>query len=515
MKLGEFEKWVQRAIDGDLDEGEWRALEEALLESAEFRRIFRHSFRTHDLIRLHAEASVSAYSVGRSRLPGAEMLARQRRKAVKAAFISAAAILLLSAVLLRHVLTTAPENRIAVSPGTIYHLARTHAVSPNQSESLQPRDRIVIDAGAMRLDLKNGVMVLLKGPAEAEFVDAGCLSLEKGSVFCQVPAAARGFTIESKRIRLVDLGTEFGMEVQDGMSPEVHVFRGKVQVRALEGRRDGMVLEKGQSATLSTVGSWTLGEADDGRFFQSLPTELPHFRLSFDRIEGERLEVEGCLPESESLEARWPSMGAELDRGKIGTAVHFDGEGEAITSNWRGISGDLPRTLCAWIRLDEAPEFRRFQPIVGWGRFRGGEDADVGVGKCELLVFRKTPEEAPQLRLSFDGLLLTGSLPLTEGQWHHVAAVYHGGRISEDHPPVELYVDGQLDPIDPERSLYRLGLFDTPMTSSDGLPLLIGSSPSPEPDRGFRGSIDELFVFGSALTQAQVMNLMANGELED
>ena len=73
--------------------------------------------------------------------------------------------------------------------------------------------------------------VVIEGPATLAIETARRAHLAIGRLVAHVPAAARGFTVASPSVTVVDLGTEFGLDVDAAGTSEVQVFQGKVELR--------------------------------------------------------------------------------------------------------------------------------------------------------------------------------------------------------------------------------------------------------------------------------------------
>jgi hypothetical protein len=87
-----------------------------------------------------------------------------------------------------------------------------------------------IDSGLIHLNLKRGVDLLVEGPAEWSIDSENSATLHAGKLVAMVPARAVGFVLETPSSQIVDLGTEFGVEVNAGSgTTEVHVLRGTVE----------------------------------------------------------------------------------------------------------------------------------------------------------------------------------------------------------------------------------------------------------------------------------------------
>ncbi len=108
----------------------------------------------------------------------------------------------------------------------------------SQSRELKNKDRIytgqppyILRNGIVKIKYDQGVDVLIEGPAEFEIDRAG-VYLEYGRIYSSVSETGYGFTIYSRDTRFVDLGTEFGVEVDRKGRSELHVVDGKVQFYA-------------------------------------------------------------------------------------------------------------------------------------------------------------------------------------------------------------------------------------------------------------------------------------------
>jgi hypothetical protein len=94
--------------------------------------------------------------------------------------------------------------------------------------SVLPGEPLTISSGTMELELKTGVKLIVEGPADWSVDGRNSVSLRSGKLLAHVPTQAIGFTVETPTARIVDLGTEFGVEVSDRGEAEVHVIQGRV-----------------------------------------------------------------------------------------------------------------------------------------------------------------------------------------------------------------------------------------------------------------------------------------------
>ena len=135
--------------------------------------------------------------------------------------------------------------------------------------------------GRAELKFDQGATVTIEGPAEW-FVDgANGATLHSGKLIAKVPPQAVGFTVRTPTAKIVDLGTEFGVEVDAHKQTDVYVIKGKVglftDARADESLRDQqpIILTTGMARRIE------LAQAGAPLVVKDLPIAPEHFsRLS-------------------------------------------------------------------------------------------------------------------------------------------------------------------------------------------------------------------------------------------
>ena len=150
---------------------------------------------------------------------------------------------------------------------------------PNNSFSLQSSVRngqeLSLTGGEVELTYDTGVRLRLFGPARFELKQDGGV-LEHGGLVASVPEAGHGFTIETPNGKVIDLGTQFGVVVDDFGFSEVSVFEGKVEAYPTTLDSQGQkkfALNKGD-ALQWTERSIAQVAADPHRFASSTPANL-------------------------------------------------------------------------------------------------------------------------------------------------------------------------------------------------------------------------------------------------
>jgi hypothetical protein len=114
-----------------------------------------------------------------------------------------------------------------------------HDSSSQASDSLvHPGERHKLTSGRIEQQLERGAWLVIEGAADWSVEGDNSISLRVGKVIARVPNQAIGFTIETPTAKVVDLGTEFGVEVSESGSTEVQVLKGKVRLQPGENEKN-------------------------------------------------------------------------------------------------------------------------------------------------------------------------------------------------------------------------------------------------------------------------------------
>ncbi len=141
---------------------------------------------------------------------------------------------------------------------------------------------VAFSSGLAEVTHRSGTRLLIEGPAVYEITGPNAGRLKRGKLVAEVPPGAEGYVVEYADGRVVDLGTEFAIEVPDGDRPaEVGVFRGEVIVhQGGDPAGPGTPLYTGhavRTASASTTGLRSI-PFDQDRFIRRIPTrEFPWF----------------------------------------------------------------------------------------------------------------------------------------------------------------------------------------------------------------------------------------------
>ncbi len=147
-----------------------------------------------------------------------------------------------------------------------------------------PQDEpIVLTSGLIEIQFVKGTKVLVEGPATFIARDRNQGYLSRGKLVAQVPRRANGFKLQTPQATIVDLGTEFGVEVDESGKTDVHVFQGNV-LAELNGaetadRTVSRVLAANESARFDTANATIDVAASTAvvrqQFVRTLPRQRP------------------------------------------------------------------------------------------------------------------------------------------------------------------------------------------------------------------------------------------------
>src|SRR5205085_1565592 len=79
-----------------------------------------------------------------------------------------------------------------------------------------------LERGLVEIRFQKGARIVMEGPAEVEITSGNSVRMQRGKLTAKVPEAAKGFKVITPKGKVVDLGTEFAMAVEEDGSTEVY-----------------------------------------------------------------------------------------------------------------------------------------------------------------------------------------------------------------------------------------------------------------------------------------------------
>ncbi|HZU35694.1 MAG TPA: FecR domain-containing protein [Gemmataceae bacterium] len=340
----ELPEQLQALIDaylaGRLDEVETRKLERFLLDDERARRYFVRYAQMHIDLHLQGRAHGAAARaleqveglVGRAKARADSVVACQVdagrrprsvagmvRSLLRRRTVRIAAGLLLALVLgygLARAWSNAASDEAAIA--WLVNAQDCTWFGPGPMGNLQSGKILSIEHGLAEIHFRSGARVLLEGPATLELLSPSSARLASGRLTARVPASAAGFTIVSPQGKVIDLGTEFGMQAGSS-STEVYVFQGRVEaVPALAAKVEPspVSLTEHQSARITAGGVLVRPQQPviENQFVRTIvPTvsaEPQTFHLGFDRALPD--SIKDSAGRGTGLTHRLPGTGKDL-----------------------------------------------------------------------------------------------------------------------------------------------------------------------------------------------------------
>lgn len=202
-------------------------------------------------------------------------------------------------------------------------------------------------------------------------------------------------------------------------------------------------------------------------------------------------EAEGSVAQDLSVYGRHALLRgvAWEPAGRAGSALRFDGLGGYLeVPGYPGVLGTAARTVALWLN---AP-IREDMDLTSWGANVPGESWNLSIMRGG-----GRGQRTGAIRVSVTEGSVTGNTQLTDGQWHHVAAVLPLS-VSPHVQDIQLYVDGQIELVSQ--------VTDRPVHTTAGENFRFGAragdSRSP-----FHGLLDEVRIYSRALRPEEIAEL--------
>lgn len=369
-----------------------------------------------------------------------------------------------------------------------------------------------IKSGLAQIEFYQGARVTLEGPAAFRLISANEAFCSAGKLSAHVPPQAKGFRIDTPKGTIVDLGTDFGLDL-NAPAAELHVFKGEVELHAKgaamkalkEGQ--GLTLEEQERQLLANASAFASLAGLEERTAESQRLAFENWlqqaaawdddprllmRLDFQDAAGARSlrnhaarspqvpagSIVGC----DWTEGRWPGK----------RALEFRNVSDRVRLSVPGDHKAL--TLSAWVRVQGLD--RAFNSLF---MVEGYEDGAVH--------WQITRDGKLRLGLAGRGGAVSKDYDAQElftperfGQWLHLATV-----VDPEKKEVRHYLNGECVARVPRAEIFpvRLAVADLGNWNYGGRSDRVAV-------RHFSGAMDEFMLFSQALPDAEISRLSAS-----
>ncbi len=397
--------------------------------------------------------------------------------------------------------------------------------------------------GLAEVEMGDGAVVYLQGPASVHVDTPGSLRLDQGRLTAKAEGQAEGFEVWTPQARITDHGTEFGVSVGESGQEQAEVFSGRVILQPTTPGRDGreVTLRSGQGLAINRDGDTRSISARELSYVRDLEFEALvlaetgsayHRWLAYtyqvrrdpavvayyvfdendvgrnrliNHAAGTEIASDGFLGDGGNTSPpEWTDGRFEQTRAlSFGIDPHGDCRGVIVPdSDALDFAGAM--TLAAWIRFDEAS--------TAWNTILSKRDIPPANLNYQLSVSGQWYEGHCRFQFGtgidsqdFPGFTETPSA--TRGDttdWQHIAVVSDGTTL-------RFYINGE-----------RVAETNQPMPPTvNNAPLLIGtSSPDLQPPwqhgrRPLNGRMSELLLANRAFADRDIRSLYEAGRPQD
>ena len=234
-------------------------------------------------------------------------------------------------------------------------------------------------AGTAELHFDKGTIARLTGPAVLELRSADEVFLERGSVTARVPPPAVGFCVATPLSRIVDLGTEFDVVVEDSGATQTLVRQGRVSLRPQAGRGPQASQEPLAAPVELAVGALdrarisvpdiaaavlpviTVASGSEGRFLGRLSangkTAEFHSRMAFREFRA--LALKQLREAPSQFGQKWPALADGANEG--GRATPKSPKGPAPKGAHSGPAADITSAADGSVEPDAVADDRTIE----------------------------------------------------------------------------------------------------------------------------------------------------------
>lgn len=533
-------QWIEEYCNQTISRDEFARFEKALEGSPELRTALRQYLALDSNLRQGSESLADIESAWSPVQP---------EKVVRfpswIGIAAAAAVAFLVGIGSDWVLSSSPEEIDAVATSdfsieaTANGYAVVHGIIDAKTESgteisagdILGSETISLVSGSARVDFFSGAQVYIEAPAKLEIRSAWEAAFHSGKLRAKVPPAARGFVIEANGRRIVDLGTEFGVDTS-AEEVKVEVFSGKVELEDRE-------LLKGDAVSLTPDGRTTPIQSNIGSF-SNLFTMATGISDSANRSFANWTEYSDSFSCDSRLIAYYPFISKPVDRSdRVPSGLYpknkeLDGAvvlAEWVDGRWGGLKGamefrrpgsrvrvNIPGefgayTFSCWARIDSLD--RQYNALFLADSYQTGEPhwqiRNDGVLMIGVMVDDQAPRPNQPLGHSQFGRSRNYYSPpfwdmTKSGQWLHLVSIYDPSARKAAH-----YVNGEKiseQEIEKEYVTDRLRIGNAEIGNW-------GDPNRKDPSyaiRNLNGRIDELAIFDAALSEKEIKTLYEKGQ---
>lgn len=524
MSPEELHTLIDALLDGDITEADFLRLDAELHVDPAARRAYYERQKLHLLLTNEAQRDA-----GRKTTPPVSVAARRPVFSSNLLALAAALVALFSVTAL--VWQSVHESDVAQTEEA--HAAG-YAVLAGQSDpvwayktpitegDLIPAGPLHLQSGIARLELFSGVSVVLEGDAEFEILSDMEMKVSRGKIRARVPEAATGFRIHTPDGDVVDLGTEFALDLSDARS-EVHVLDGEIEWHpenaAMQRMTEGQAVRKlatGPDEKINADPARFIGidelhqRADASRlqrrqqwldFSRKLSTDprvVVHYRMADSALDQRRVTNHAAATMNGAIVA----AASATDRfGQPASALDFSPTGSRVRLQVPEELGSL--TFVTWVKINSLDRLYNSLFLTDGHDLGEPHWQIMNDGRLFFSAKKREGGKGPDKHIFHSPTIWT---PAMSGQWLMIATVYDLDANAVTHyvngEPVSTETIPKEDRVQPIRiGAASIGNWSEPAYRQDPSFAV----------RNLNGSMDEFLIFKAALPASEIARIYETG----
>lgn len=523
--------WIESYYNGSIEPDDFKVFESALLKNQELRKVFRqygnmdHGLQQGTEEFLDISQSWSAPEKSDTKI---KWIAFRNWPAIAALFALALFILF------------RPDSSDLVSQSqepsaqgfgvlTGEDSAQWSGEADYSKGDLIPPGIIELVEGIAQIELFSGVTLIIEGAARFEFVSSMEMKMNRGKLRAHVPEPAHGFKVISPGGEIVDLGTEFAIDINN-QSSEIHVLEGSIEwhpdnqsshslMKEGEGIRqskDGETIKiasiDNQFISISELNQRLLNQQQNRRnqwltFSQEL-TEDESLVAYFPILESDRwnrnlrnhvshnsFSTDGAIVAAKRIQDRFGNKLSGLDFSQTGSRVRLNVNKELSSL-----------TFMVWAKIDSLDRWYNSLFLTDGHELNEPHWQIMDDGRLFFSVKRRTYDKKNKILDKHIVYSKPFWTPALSGQWIHIATTYNTSNYQVSH-----YVNGEVihqETLPENMRVDRvkigaatLGNWSEPTKNDPHFAI-----------RNLNGSMDEFSIFSKALTPEKIREIYEIGK---
>ncbi|MDA7888053.1 FecR family protein [Akkermansiaceae bacterium] len=144
-----------------------------------------------------------------------------------------------------------------------------------QSDKRLAPGLLELKSGVAVIEFDGGARLALRGPAALELIDPKAARLKYGTASVRCEEGLYSFSLLTPTSVVVDIGTEFGVAVEEDGASEIHVLDGEVEVTEIAGgeNQHNRLLTEGNTLRMTPDGTGTDLEVSDRTWIRDYTTQ--------------------------------------------------------------------------------------------------------------------------------------------------------------------------------------------------------------------------------------------------